>query len=63
MTAIVEKRIYSLDEAAYAYSTSRRRLQQAIDEHKLVAHYNGSRVLLSIADLDEWFASLPTERS
>lgn len=62
MSAVVEKRVHTLDTAAEAYSVSRRRLQQAIEDHQLVARYNGSRVLLSVAALDEWFESLPTER-
>lgn len=62
MNAVIEKRVYSLDDAAFAYSVSRRRLQQAIEDHKLLARYNGTRPLLSREDLDVWFASLPTEK-
>lgn len=62
MTMTLAKRAYNLDEAAVVYSVSRRRLQQAIDEHKLIAHYNGSRPLLHLEDLDAWFQALPTER-
>lgn len=59
---VIYKRGFSLDEAAVAYAVSKRRLQQAIDEHKLVAHYNGNRPVLHIDELDEWFLSLPTEK-
>jgi excisionase family DNA binding protein len=57
------KRGFTLDEAALVYGVSKRRLQEAIDDNKLIAHYNGTRPMLHIDELDEWFLSMPTERA
>ncbi|WP_235738951.1 hypothetical protein [Nocardioides alcanivorans] len=37
------------------------KIKEAIANSDLIAHYNGTKLVIRAADLDEWIRSLPTE--
>jgi len=48
-----------IEDAAAAVGLSRRYLDSAIRDGDLVARRAGKKVLIGVADLEAWFASLP----
>lgn len=64
MTALALAAVsYNLAGAAAASGIGETTIKAAIAKDDLVAHYNGNRPIILAADLHEWVASLPTERS
>ena len=53
---------YSLGDACEAVGLSPHTLRKAINDGELVAHYVGTKPVIRAVDLDEWIASLPTQR-
>lgn len=53
---------YDLRGAAEAAGCGITSIKEAIEAGDLVAHYRGTKPLIRAVDLDEWVASLPTER-
>lgn len=54
---------YTVPNAAKATGIGRDRIIRACDTGDLVCHWNGPNRVIRAVDLDEWIASLPTERT
>jgi hypothetical protein len=54
---------YSMAGAVEATSIGETRIKEALARGDLIGHYNGAKLVLRAADLDEWIQSLPTERT
>lgn len=52
---------YNMAGAIAATGIGETRIKQAVARGDLIAHYNGSNLVLRAVDLDEWIQSLPTE--
>lgn len=57
----VEKLAYTVNEAAGQVGVSGSTLRKEIAEHKLLAHYAGTKVLIRHEDLAAWLEYLPCE--
>jgi hypothetical protein len=57
------KLAYNITEAAAEVGLSERALKDAIRENKLHAKYYNTKPLVSHADLEAWYESLPSESS
>lgn len=57
----VAKLAYTVDEAAGQVGVSGSTLRKEIAEHKLLAHYSGTKVLIRREDLTSWLEYLPCE--
>lgn len=53
---------FDLPGAVVATGLSKTTIQNAVTAGELVAHYVGRKPVFRAVDLDEWIASLPTER-
>lgn len=51
-----------LPEAAAAVGLSERELRRAIAANELAPRYRGSKPLIDVEELRDWFRALPTER-
>lgn len=52
---------YNMAGAIAATGIGETRIKEAIARGDLVAHYNGSSLVMRAVDLDAWIQSLPTE--
>ena len=53
---------YNMAGAVAASGIGETAIKAAIAADELVAHYNGNKIIIRAADLDDWIQSLPTER-
>lgn len=53
---------YTVPNAAKATGIGQKRIIKACEDNDLPCHWNGSNRVIRAADLDDWIASLPTER-
>jgi hypothetical protein len=54
---------YDMKGAVEATSIGETRIKEALGRGDLIGHYNGSKLVIRAADLDDWIQSLPTERN
>jgi len=54
---------YNMAGAVAASGVGETSIKRAIADGDLIAHYVGVKTVIRAADLDEWIASLPTERA
>lgn len=63
MTALALAAVsYNMAGAVAATGIGETTIKAAIERADLVAHYVGVKIVIRAVDLDEWVASLPTER-
>lgn len=55
----MDRKALTRAEAAEVYGVSLSTIKRAVASGALCAKKNGRRFLISVADLDEWFAGLP----
>lgn len=53
---------YNMAGAIAATGIGETTIKAAIKRDELVAHYVGTKLVIRAVDLDDWVASLPTER-
>lgn len=53
---------YNMAGAIAATGIGETTIKAAIKRNELVAHYVGTKLVIRAVDLDDWVASLPTER-
>jgi excisionase family DNA binding protein len=53
---------FSIPKAAAATGIGHQTIRDAINEGELIAHYVGVKAVIRAVDLDEWIASLPTDK-
>lgn len=64
MTALALAAVsYNMSGAIAATGIGETTIKKAIADGDLIAHYVGVKTVIRAADLDEWIASLPTERA
>lgn len=64
MTALALAAVsYNMAGAITASGIGETTIKRAIADGDLIAHYVGTKTIIRAADLDEWIASLPTERA
>lgn len=59
----MSKLAYTIKEAAQAYGVSQDVIRAHIAKGDLIARYPSTRPVIASDELDQWFQSLPTERT